>query len=107
MKKIIIFGLGCVMSLLTSADASKDQPEVVPTEMYCFATERIANELKRFGEVPIVMGLTSDLAGSTMSLWTNPANGSWTLVATKENISCILGAGNKLQILKSRSGTVI
>jgi len=101
MKKIITFGLVCLLSLFVQADTNKEQAEVVSIEMYCFTTDRVISELKRFGEVPVIIGLASDIAGSTMSLWTNPSTETWTLVATKQNVSCILGTGERLQLLKS------
>lgn len=100
MKQFITLVLVCLVSLLVFADTSKEQAEIVPTEMYCFTTDKVANTLKQLGEVPIVIGLTFDMADSTMSLWTNATTGTWTLVATKQNLSCIIGAGNKLQLIR-------
>ena len=101
MKKIITFGLVCLLSLFVQADTNKEQAEVVSIEMYCFTTDQVAGTLKQFGEIPLAIGKAFDLAGSTMSLWTNPSTETWTLVATKQNVSCILGTGERLQLLKS------
>jgi hypothetical protein len=100
MKKNITFGLICLVSLLVLADTKKEKADVVPIEMYCFTSDQVGKALQKFGEVPVAIGLAYDLADSTMSLWSNPGTGSWTLVATKDNTSCILGTGNSLKLLK-------
>jgi hypothetical protein len=46
-----------------------------------------------YKEYPIAMGITNDRANSTMSIWVSPRDKSWTIVATKKEISCVIGTG--------------
>jgi hexokinase len=69
--------------------------------MPCGDTKVITEQLReRFKEIPIIMGIADDGAKSLMSLWTNVDNGSWTLVATKDELSCIIGTGKSLKVIE-------
>lgn len=87
-----------IIALVLASTASAR--EVLTNEMMCDKTSVIFNALKKdYGEIPVVLGKSDDVAKSTMSLWTNPANDSWTIVATKDELSCIVGVGEKLKII--------
>jgi hypothetical protein len=74
--------------------------ETVKVEIVCDRTQKIFDTLKNeHGESPILMGGTFDRANSTMSLWTNPTSGTWTILATVKNVTCIIGAGDDLKEL--------
>lgn len=74
--------------------------EVIPIEMYCDNTKEIVKTLREtYKEIPIITGKTSDVAGSIMTIWTNPLTESWTIVATKEDYSCIVGVGTKFNVI--------
>ncbi len=34
-----------------------------------------------------------------MSIWVNPATKSWSIVATKEKLSCIIGVGENFEFI--------
>jgi hypothetical protein len=69
--------------------------------MPCGETKVITEKLReRFKEIPIIIGIADDGVKSLMSLWTNLDNGSWTLVATKDDLSCIIGTGKSLRIVE-------
>ncbi len=74
--------------------------EVVTREMYCDETNKINNILRdKYQEIPVLIGKTSDLAESIMTLWTNPVDNTWTIVSTKNDYSCIIGVGEKLTVI--------
>jgi len=68
--------------------------EVVTARLECYNTMKIFTELQKvYKEMPVILGKTSDEAGSTMTLWISPKEKTWTIVATKDKLSCIVGAG--------------
>lgn len=74
--------------------------ELATREMYCDDTKTITKDLRdKYNEIPVVIGKVDDVAGSLMTLWTNPNNESWTIVATKDDYSCIIGSGSKLTVI--------
>jgi hypothetical protein len=74
--------------------------EIVSNDMYCDKTETIFETLKKdYNEVPVLLGKAYDMAKSTMTFWTNSTTDSWTIVATKDETSCIIGVGEKLKII--------
>lgn len=75
--------------------------ETVDTQVVCGDTTTIFNELRnKYKESPIVMGDVADKSSSIMSLWTSKVGESWTIVASKDDISCIIGAGSNLKIIR-------
>lgn len=81
--------------------------ESVITELPCGDTKQIITFLKeRYNETPIVIGLTQDQANSTMSLWANKILGTWTLIATKNDITCIVGTGTDLKIVPNNEKNI-
>jgi hypothetical protein len=71
--------------------------ETVSIDILCDRTQRVFDTLKNeHGESPVLLGKTFDKANSTMSLWTNPTSGTWTILATVKNVTCIIGTGDDL-----------
>lgn len=86
-----------VLSISVSAETITS---TITSTMPCGDTKTVINELREdFKEIPIIIGIADDNANSLMSLWTNVNDGSWTLVATKDQISCIIGAGKSLRVV--------
>lgn len=74
--------------------------ERVSTDMYCDDSKSIVKSLREdYKEAPIIIGKASDEAGSIMTLWLNPQTKSWSIVATKDNTSCIIGVGENFDVL--------
>lgn len=93
MKLLTIFVL-FIISFTASAG------EVEMNEMFCDKTTFIFQTLKKeYYEIPVLTGKADDIAKSTMSIWTNPKTNSWTIVATKDDLSCIIGVGSDLKII--------
>jgi hypothetical protein len=92
--KIIYASLLLSLAFVTHA-------ETITNTMPCGDTNTITEKLReRFKEIPIIVGIADDGARSLMSLWTNVDNGSWTLVATKDQLSCIIGTGKSLRVIE-------
>ena len=96
MKYLTIFFL----SLILITAQAKSPEEVVNTEISCYDTDTLFKTLKEtYFEYPIALGITNDKASSTMSVWVSPRNKSWTITATKQSISCIVGAGTSFELV--------
>ena len=96
MKSIYLM-IGLVSLLPIQSNAG----EMVPTEMYCSTTKELAKDLKdKYKEVPLLVGKTIDEAKSVMSFWVNPETKSWSIIATKGDYSCLVGAGENFSMLK-------
>ena len=74
--------------------------EVVSSEMVCDETKVIVRMLREnFKEIPVITGKADDIAGSVMTIWTNPITDTWTIVATKDDYSCVIGVGSKFKVI--------
>ena len=97
MKNLITLLLSLSFFPVYAQDNKPD--EVVNVRLECYNTNRIFNELqKTYKEIPIILGKASDEAGSTMTLWVNPKEKTWTIVATKDKLSCIVGSGTEAEL---------
>jgi hypothetical protein len=75
-----------------------------PLEAVCDDTQIVTKRLfNSFGEVPIIRGLTSDVSGTIMTLWINPKENSWTILATKDKITCVIGYGKDFKLLEYKT----
>jgi hypothetical protein len=93
-----------LISLPFCAYAQNKPDEIVDIKIECYNTSRVFTELqKTYKETPILLGRTSDEAKSTMTLWINTNTKSWTIVATKDTLSCIVGSGDNVELLPAFS----
>jgi hypothetical protein len=98
--KYLIFIL--LSTILLTARA-KSSEEVVNVKIACYNTDMLLEKLRdTYKEYPMIMGITSDKASSTMSVWINPVTKTWTIVATKEKVSCVIGSGTDIEIVPSK-----
>lgn len=96
----LLTGLLLVLPLCVLAEVKG--VDTVQIELSCFDTNTLFKELrKEYEESPLVYGEADDVANSTMSLWTKKNGESWTIVATKKDLSCIVGVGRNLKIVRS------
>jgi hypothetical protein len=96
MKYLTAFFLS--LTLLTTQ--AKSPEEVVSVEINCYDTNELIKMIReRYNEIPIAMGITNDSANSTMSLWVNPKEKTWTITATKQAISCVIGTGTDFEFV--------
>lgn len=92
----------CLVTQSSSAE------EAIKYDAPCFNTTQLFNELAiKFNAVPIAAGITNDQVNSTMTLWINPSTTEWTIIATKEDTSCIIGTGVYFKVAPIRLGQPI
>ena len=108
MKAIYLtVGIVCI-GLLASNTYSQKLEQTVKTELPCYNTQELFKSLReKFKELPLLTGKTDDDANSTMSVWLNPIENDWTIVATKKDLSCVVGSGTDMKIIPTRKGTNI
>jgi hypothetical protein len=95
MKKMIL--ALALLPILSNAS------EILTSEMYCDDTKIIVKELtNKYHEEPFLVGQANDVAGSVMTFWMNPLTKSWTIVATKGDLSCLVGVGEELKVIPAR-----
>ena len=95
MKYLILF-----LSLFLVSAQAKSPEEVVSVDITCYDTDTLLKTLSEtYKEYPIAMGITNDRANSTMSIWVSPRDKSWTIVATKLNLSCVIGTGTEFDLV--------
>jgi hypothetical protein len=81
--------------------------ETVTYEAICDDTKKMVSVLTdKYKEKPIVIGDAVDRAASIMTLWTNKKTKTWSIIATKGEISCLIGAGGNLEYIPQKSETL-
>ena len=74
--------------------------EVITRDMFCADTKLIVKDLKeKYKEIPVITGKADDEVQSLMTIWMNPVEETWTIVATNKDYSCIIGVGQKLKVI--------
>lgn len=108
MKKPIILLLMALSAPLIHSDVPNVSEEIVNFEAPCYNTKVLLDALKdNYKETPVIIGKANDVAESTMTLWVNPLNDSWTIVATKKDLSCVIGAGTHFKIMPMKKSNSI
>jgi hypothetical protein len=107
--KAIYLTIGAVfIGLLASNSYSQEIKDTVKTELPCYNTKELFKSLREnYNELPLITGKTDDEAKSTMSVWLNPIDNEWTIVATKKDLSCVIGTGTDMKVVPSRKGTAV
>lgn len=107
--KAIYLTIGVVfIGLLASNTYSQKLETTVKTELPCYNTTELFKSLREnYKELPLITGQTDDEAKSTMSVWLNPIDNEWTIVATKKDLSCVIGTGTDMKVVPSRKGTAV
>ena len=93
---------------ITNISYSQKLEQTIKTELPCYNTTELFKTLKEnYKELPLLTGKTDDEANSTMSLWLNPIDNNWTIIATKKELSCVVGTGTDMKIIPTRKGTSV
>ena len=88
---------------LTYAEESGVSEEIVNIQLPCYNTKVLFDMLKKnYKESPILVGKADDIAKSTMTLWVNPVDDNWTIVATKGDLSCVVGTGTHFKVMPNK-----
>jgi len=91
--------------LLASSCYAQEVTDTVETSLPCYNTEEIFKSLKdKFKEVPFMTGRAGDFVNSIVSIWMNPLDGTWTIIATKKDITCVIGVGTDMKIVPHKKG---
>ena len=107
MKKHYLILLACCV-ILPSSLHPRQLETTVKTELPCYNTKELFKNLREnYKELPLLTGNTNDEAGSTMSVWMNISDKDWTIIATKDELSCIVGSGTDLKIINYKRGPTI
>jgi hypothetical protein len=89
-----------LLSLSLAISHAKSPEEVVNVTIICYDTATLTKTLsEKYKELPIAMGKSNDEAQSTMSIWVNNQEKSWTNVATKQTTSCVIGTGTSFEVV--------
>ena len=96
-----------VILLSIALTANAQISETITTVMPCGETKLITDKLRdSFNEAPIIIGKADDEVNSLMSLWANTTTGTWTLIATSQGLSCIIGTGKNLRFVVPAGKTI-
>ena len=106
--KALYLTIGMIYALLSNNSYSQKLEQTVKTELPCYNTKELFKSLREnYKELPLLTGKADDEANSTMSVWLNPIENDWTIVATKKDLSCIVGTGTDMKLIPTRKGTNI
>ena len=101
LKYLLLVSLG-----ITNISYSQDIVEAISVDLPCYNTKELFKSLReKYKELPIVTGTAGDQAESTISIWMDPIEKSWTIVTTKKELSCIVGLGTDIKLLSYKRGT--
>ena len=107
MKQTIILLMALLAPLVHSEEPEVSE-EIVAIEIPCYNSKVLFNALKKnYKESPILIGKANDVAESTMTLWLNPVEDNWTIVATKGEISCVVGTGTDFKVIPNKKSLSI
>jgi len=91
---------------ITNISYSQEIVEAISVDLPCYNTKELFKSLReKYKELPIVTGTAGDQAESTVSIWMDPIEKSWTIVTTKKELSCIVGLGTDIKLLSYKRGT--
>lgn len=109
MKAIYLMIGMAFTGLLASSSVAQQRIQPITSikrDFVCFDTEKLVKELvATHKETPLILGKADDQVSSTMSMWVNPETRTWTLVATLDNISCVIGSGTEVNVVPIKKGT--
>ena len=87
---------------------SQKVEESITADMPCYNTTEIFKSLKeKYKEIPLMTGKAEDEANSVVSIWMNPVDNNWTILATKKDLTCVVGMGTDMKIIPYKKGTSI
>ena len=107
--KAIYLAIGMVFTGLPASNSYAQKLEnSITAEIPCYNTTELFKSLKeKYKELPIMSGQATDEAKSTLSLWMNPIEKNWTIIATKKELSCVVGMGTDIKLINYKPGQSI
>lgn len=99
MKKFITVALIIgLVTLLANAKEKSIQPVKTNKKIVCFPIDSLLDDLKnKYGEEPMVMGITENMDDVGMSLFINRDTGSYTVIEFDKEAGCIVSVGNNVR----------
>lgn len=80
----------------------------ITADLPCYNTKELFKSLKEnYKEMPFMTGQAEDEAKSVVSIWMNPVDNNWTILATKKDLTCVVGMGTDMQLVPYKKGTSI
>jgi hypothetical protein len=93
---------------ISNISYSQELKDSIEAELPCYNTTDLFKSLReKYKELPLLTGKATDIAKSTLSVWMNPTDKNWTIVATSKEISCIVGMGTDIKLFNYKTGTSI
>ena len=87
---------------------SQELKESISVNLPCYNTKEIFKSLsEKYKELPFMTGQVGDEASSIVSIWLNPVDNNWTILATKKDLTCVVGVGTDMKIIPYKKGTDI
>ena len=94
--------------VLSTNSHSQPVEESISIDLPCYNTKEIFKSLReKYKELPFITGQASDEANSLVSIWINSVDKNWTIVATKNDLSCVVGMGTDIKVLNYKIGVGI
>lgn len=92
--------LGLLASNALSQEKELNTVDIITTSFPCYNTKELFNSLRtEYKEVPFIFGKSDDMAKSTFSMWINAHEKTFTLIATIDQYSCVVGSGSNFRIV--------
>jgi len=100
----LLIGMVCT-GLLPNNSYSQEIKDKVEIDLPCYdSTELFKTLREKYKEMPFMTGKAGDAVKSIVSVWINPVDNNWTIVATKNNLSCIVGLGDDMKLVPYKKG---
>ena len=105
MKSIYLILLTLGISTISYAQKLED---TITADLPCYNTKELFKSLReQYKELPFMTGKAEDEANSVVSIWMNPADNNWTILATKKDLTCVVGMGTDMKFVPYKKGTSI
>jgi hypothetical protein len=93
---------------LSTKSYSQKLEESITIDLPCYNTKEIFKSIReKYKELPFMTGQVADEASSIVSIWLNPVDNNWTILATKKDLTCVVGVGTDMKIIPYKKGTDI
>lgn len=105
MKSIYLILLTLGISTISYAQKLED---TITADLPCYNTKELFKSLReQYKELPFMTGKAEDEANSVVSIWMNPTDNNWTILATKKDLTCVVGMGTDMKFVPYKKGTSI
>ena len=100
-----LIALGLAVSL-TASHAQK--PVETNKKIVCFPVNVLLKDLKeKYGEEPMVIGVTSNMNEVAMGLYINKETGSYTVIELDAEAACVISVGKDVRYRFPKLGTML